>query len=952
MTGPGSLKHRFAAAWRAIPVAGLLLGPGGRTDDWPQFLGPNGDGISSETGLIDSWPTNGPPRRWTKKVGSGYSAPSILGNRLVLHHRDGGEEIVECFEAGSGRSLWRYAYPSAFIDPYGYNNGPRATPLLKANRCYTFGAEGRLLCLELDTGRKIWSRDTSREFKIPTAFFGVGSSPIMEGNRLIVMVGGQPNAGVVAFDPAQGRTLWKSVGQDNWEGQPMLGWPGERTVVWRELDKQASYSTPVAATLAGQRVVFCLMRQGLVALDPTNGRVHFSRWFRARVEESVNAASPVVVGDRLFFSAAYYHVGSVLLRVHPEGFDELWQGTALETHWNTPIHHNGYLYAFSGRNEPDARFRCVELASGKLMWDRDESWRHTTRQPASYGRGSAILADHQLIVLGEGGLLGRFGLDPEKPQERRPFQVPDLFFPCWTAPVPEQSQALSPQRKPPDLPGSIGKMKPPPIKRTCCLSRSGRCAGVPWLAVNHAIVWHRLYFVLLVVATSAPTSADTSPMPPPIICERLRPERQITHNRGGHILTNIGVWSPDSQWIVYDTRSDAEGTIFDGVTIEVVHVRTPETRVLYRASRHANCGVATFNPVRPEVVFILGPENPTVDWAYNAYHRRGVIVQLDQPQHAVNLDARDLLPPFTPGALRGGSHVHVFSGDGQWVSFTYEDHILAQFAQPGADHDLNQRNVGVCAPVQPVHVKSGSTRNRDGSYFSILVTQTRSIPRTGDIVRACEEGWIGTNGYLRADGQRQRRALAFQGTVLSRRGDLITEVFLVDLPEDITIPGTGPLAGTETRMPAPPRATSQRRLTDTEAREQPGLQGPRHWLRSSPDGEYIAFLMKDDDGVVQLWTISPRGGKPSQLTRNPWNIASSFTWSPDGRQISHVMDNSVFVTDLDSGLSTRLTARSDDESAPRPEACVFSPSGRQIAYIRRILDGDTRFNQIFVVSME
>jgi outer membrane protein assembly factor BamB len=417
-------------------VMGVIAGLA-HADDWPRFLGPNGDGVSAETGLIDTWPTNGPPQLWSKAVGAGYSAPSVLGRRLVLHHREGDREIVECFDPPSGDSLWRQESATAFVDPYGYNNGPRATPLLTTNRCYTFGAEGRLLCLDLESGRVVWTRDTASDFNVPEAFFGVGSSPLLEQGRLIVMVGGQPNAGVVAFDPDSGRTLWQSVGGSTWEGQPMLGWPGERRVVWRETDKQASYATPVATTLHGRRIVFCLMRQGLVALDPADGQVLFRRWFRARVEESVNAANPVVVGHLIFFSAAYYRVGSVLLQIHADAraFDEIWQSTVLETHWSTAIHCDGYLYAFSGRNEPDARFRCVELRTGKLLWDRDESWRRTSRQPDAYGRGSIILADGKLIALGEGGLLGLFAVDPAQPRELARFQVGELSYPCWTAPV-------------------------------------------------------------------------------------------------------------------------------------------------------------------------------------------------------------------------------------------------------------------------------------------------------------------------------------------------------------------------------------------------------------------------------------------------------------------------------------------------------------------------------------
>jgi hypothetical protein len=130
-----------------------------------------------------------------------------------------------------------------------------------------------------------------------------------------------------------------------------------------------------------------------------------------------------------------------LLRVQVDktGLDELWRNTVLEIHWNTPIYHDGFLYAFSGRNEPDARFRCVELKSGKLMWDRDESWPshagHTTPQPPVYGRGSAIMADGNLIVLGEGGLLGLFRINMEKPEEISRWQVPQLRYACWAAPA-------------------------------------------------------------------------------------------------------------------------------------------------------------------------------------------------------------------------------------------------------------------------------------------------------------------------------------------------------------------------------------------------------------------------------------------------------------------------------------------------------------------------------------
>ena len=426
--------------------------------------------------------------------------------------------------------------------------------------------------------------------------------------------------------------------------------------------------------------------------------------------------------------------------------------------------------------------------------------------------------------------------------------------------------------------------------------------------------------------------------------ENARPtEKQVTSGPGGRILTNVGVWSPDSQWIVYDTRSDAAGDVFDGTHIEMVNIQTGEVKVLYESRHDAHCGVATFHPREQRVVFILGPEKPTPDWQYSPCHRQGVIVLNLMPGTRVNLDASDLTSPFTAGALRGGSHVHVWDAAGEWISFTYNDALC----------ESEIRDLGVSVPLRAVEVNKDHPRNHDGNYFSVIVTRTVAQPKPGsdEIKRACEEGWVGLNGYLRTDGTRQKRALAFQGHVITEKGATVSEVFVVDLPDDVTIPGDGPIEGTETRRPSPPKEAVQRRLTFTSDRKHPGLQGPRHWLRSSPDGSRIAFLLKDDGGIVQLWTVSPNGGKPAQVTRNPWSIASAFTWRPDGRSIAHVMDNSVALTDTSSGRTIRLTPRSDETSAPRPEACVFSPDGRKIAFLRRVRAGRQYHNQVCILLL-
>ncbi len=425
--------------------------------------------------------------------------------------------------------------------------------------------------------------------------------------------------------------------------------------------------------------------------------------------------------------------------------------------------------------------------------------------------------------------------------------------------------------------------------------------------------------------------------------------RCVTRGPGGRILTNVGVWSPDGRWLVYDTRSDPAGDGFDGRRIEMVSVDTGEVKVLFESAHGAHCGVATFHPHDQRVVFILGPEQPTADWTYNAWHRQGVVVDVATPGSFRRLDARNLVPPFTPGALRGGSHVHVWHPAGDWVSFTYEDHLLASLPAATRGAEPNQRNVGVSVPGHPVAVPTSHPRNHDGDAFSVLVTRTVANPRPGsdEISRAFEEGWVGTNGYRRADGTRQRRALAFQGLVRPEVGTNVAEVFIVDLPDDLSTPGDGPLAGTELTRPCPPRGASQRRLTFTTANRYPGLQGPRHWLRSSPDGSHIAYLARDDAGVVQLWTVSPNGGPPRMVTRNRHDIASAFTWSPDGSGIAHLMDGSVCVTKLAGGETERWT---DPMDGLRPEACVFSPEGRRVAFVRHMKTEKAVGNQIWVVD--
>jgi len=423
-------------------------------EDWPHFLGLSHDGVSRETGLLEKWPDAGPPVLWSAEVGTGYSSPSIRGDLLVLHHRIDDEEIVEAMSASTGTPRWNYRYSSNFRDPYGYNNGPRCSPILTEDLCFTLGAAGKLLCLKMSTGDVVWEHDLKAEYKIPDGFFGVGATPIVEGDKLIVLVGGQPDAGVVAFSTKTGKELWRSVGKATWD-EAETGWAADPTYQWTGEEMVSTYSSPVAATIHGKRHLLCLMRQGLVSLDPETGAENFHYWFRSRTHDSVNAARPVVVGNTIMLSAAY-RVGAALLTVNPDGksYDETWRDARnLMTHWSTSIHYEGHYFGFSGRHENEGELRCLDAKTGKVVWSttgyddlsnlgrglNGEIIDRTTKKVVPfpvYGRGSAILADGKFIVLAErGGTLSLVEANTKEFREISRCTVPKISYPSWAAPV-------------------------------------------------------------------------------------------------------------------------------------------------------------------------------------------------------------------------------------------------------------------------------------------------------------------------------------------------------------------------------------------------------------------------------------------------------------------------------------------------------------------------------------
>jgi hypothetical protein len=354
----------------------------GRSADWPQFRGPHRDGVSTETGLLSTWTKDGPPLLWDQDIGIGYSGPVVAGGRVILFHRVGDKEVINCFDVASGKAMWKYGYPTAYQDDLGKGDGPRSTPVIDGERVFTLGAEGTLSCVSLKSGKRLWGRSLLREYAVRKNFFGVGTTPLVEGELLLVNVGGK-GAGIVALRKDTGKEAWKVT------------------------DDGASYSSPVAATIDGVRHVFFLTREGIVSIDPAGGAVRFRKRWRARISASVNAATPVVVNDLLFISASY-QTGAILLRVKKDGAREVWSGDdVLSNHYETCVYHNGYLYGFDGRQENGARFRCVELKTGKVRWTKE-----------GFGCGSLIVADGKLIVLTENGELVLVDATPAGYRER------------------------------------------------------------------------------------------------------------------------------------------------------------------------------------------------------------------------------------------------------------------------------------------------------------------------------------------------------------------------------------------------------------------------------------------------------------------------------------------------------------------------------------------------------
>ena len=333
--------------------------------DWPQFLGAERNGVYNGAPLNEKWAPAGPRVLWRKQVGSGLAGPVVAQNRLIVFHRIDDREIVDALDPQTGAAQWRHAYPTTYRDDFGFDEGPRAVPVVANGIVYTFGAEGRLHAIDMSSGRPLWNVDAMKQFGVPKGFFGAAGSPLVENGRVIANIGGK-DAGIVSFDAKTGKVLWTATSD------------------------AASYSSGTAATLFGKRYALFLTREGLVGLDPANGEVRFRRAWRARQAASVNAATPLVIGNSIFVSAEY-GPGAGMLQFDGAKLIDLWMSNdVLSNHYATSVHHEGRLFGFHGRQEFGPVFRAVQMESGKVLWSTER-----------FGAGSVTLAGDRLVIVQE-----------------------------------------------------------------------------------------------------------------------------------------------------------------------------------------------------------------------------------------------------------------------------------------------------------------------------------------------------------------------------------------------------------------------------------------------------------------------------------------------------------------------------------------------------------------------
>lgn len=402
------------------------LGTRKQGEDWPVFLGPRGDSTSIEKGIRTDW-KSGLKVVWSRELGESYGIGTVSRGRYFQFDRAGRVARIHCWNAETGEKIWVHEYATDYRDTYGYNGGPRCSPIVDEDRVYALGAEGRLICLTVADGDVVWDIDTEKKFNVQQNFFGVGSNPVVYGDLLIVMIGGSPadvrvplgalggakgnKSGIVAFDKRTGK------------------------VVYSITDELASYSSLKLAKIDGRDWCFAFARGGLVGFEPKTGKVDFQYPWRSRILESVNASVPVVVGDQVFISETY-GPGASMLRVSPGNSEIVWKDSdrirtrVFQAHWNTPVHRDGFLYGSSGRHDYNAVLRCIDWKNGRVLWDKEE-----------LSRTSLLYVDGHFVCQCETGELRLLRVNSKKYDElgrltlRDQNGAPLLKEPCWAAPI-------------------------------------------------------------------------------------------------------------------------------------------------------------------------------------------------------------------------------------------------------------------------------------------------------------------------------------------------------------------------------------------------------------------------------------------------------------------------------------------------------------------------------------
>jgi outer membrane protein assembly factor BamB len=372
--------------------------------DWPRYLGPNRDNHSAETKLNWDWKKAPPKEAWAVDVGHGFAGVAVAGGKVFLFHREANEEILAALDPATGKELWKFAYPTRYRDDFEFDDGPRCVPLVEGETVFTYGADGDLHAVEAATGKKRWGRNLLKDYAPKKGYFGIGSGPILLDGKLLVNVGAK-GAGIVAFDPATGKELWKCS------------------------DDGPSYSTPTSIQIEGKPHAVFFTRAGLLVVNGAGDVIHSHPW-RARIDASVNAATPLILDGSIFLSTSY-NTGAILLKPEGKELTEVWKSDkSLSCHYNTPVRVGDHLFGIDGRQEGGgARLRCIDWKTGEVKWSAER-----------FGCASLIAVDGGLLAVTDAGELVGFGADAKAFAERG--RVPVLKGVVRAAPALANGQLI------------------------------------------------------------------------------------------------------------------------------------------------------------------------------------------------------------------------------------------------------------------------------------------------------------------------------------------------------------------------------------------------------------------------------------------------------------------------------------------------------------------------------